>query len=376
MLRSKPKHKRMNRFWCIALGVLPLLVPIGCGGAASSSSSVEGCEDGATRECVGRGACRGGQACASNEWSLCDCRAFVGEVPITANGGSPDVEVGEASAPGGSAGEANESESDASGGAAGEAGASQGGESPGSSRCPIGLPGPPLVMITTGAMAPYCMDATEVTREQYREFLGQATAPGDDVECEWNSSFEPSLAGTPTEDGEGCELDETRPGYPVACVDWCDAQAYCRWAGKRLCGGTGGARLSLDGAIDDGSNEAAADEWFNACAGGEYHVYPYGDLHRDGICRDAGDASLGTWPVKSSTCQGKASGVYDLVGNVQEWENACGAGIAEFCAVRGGAYSSTGSCPKSAGAAIDNRSQKLTIGIRCCADADAGTSDD
>lgn len=55
----------------------------GSGGASGAAGDASGgeCTPGATRECVGPGACRGGQTCDGEGWSKCDC----GE---TATGGS------------------------------------------------------------------------------------------------------------------------------------------------------------------------------------------------------------------------------------------------------------------------------------------------
>lgn len=78
----------------------------------------------------------------------------------------------------------------------------------------------------------YCVDSTEVTGRQYLEFLAAKAGDtsGQPVDCSWNTTFEPAADIDPNE-------------YPVAFVDWCDALAYCTWAGKRLCGKIGGGPL-------------------------------------------------------------------------------------------------------------------------------------
>jgi hypothetical protein len=40
---------------------------------ASQPTNLPDCDEGATRQCVGAGACAGGQYCADGEWSRCDC---------------------------------------------------------------------------------------------------------------------------------------------------------------------------------------------------------------------------------------------------------------------------------------------------------------
>src|SRR5262249_43105015 len=113
-----------------------------------------------------------------------------------------------------------------------------------------------MVAVST-AGGNYCIDALETTQSQYAAFL--ATNPsltGQISQCTWNQSYSPDPSGT------GCYYDPTgRPLYPVVCVDWCDAYAYCKSVGKRLCGKIGGGPNDFTA-----QNDAAHDEWYRACS--------------------------------------------------------------------------------------------------------------
>src|SRR5262249_39830790 len=96
------------------------------------------------------------------------------------------------------------------------------------SDCPTGLPGPPLIAVPPPSGGRFCIDATEVTNAQYAAFL--ATNPQTSLQparcTSWNGTYAGAYVGPLT----------GRDDYPVVGVTWCDAFAYCKWAGKRLCG--------------------------------------------------------------------------------------------------------------------------------------------
>jgi formylglycine-generating enzyme required for sulfatase activity len=200
--------------------------------------------------------------------------------------------------------------------------------------CPQGAPGPAMVKVGS-----FCIDSTEVTLAQYEAFLN-ATAgdtSGQPAYCQWNTSYTPGFAWPPAASAP--------PDQAMRGVNWCDAYMYCAWAGKRLCGNPDG------GSSDPNSeNNAAVSQWFRACShnGDGVHVYPYGLTYDAGACNGQDYDAQGPLP-SLSTCQGGFPGLFDMSGNVIEWEDSCTptptspdagdtSGASDYCNVRGGSF--------------------------------------
>jgi formylglycine-generating enzyme required for sulfatase activity len=213
-----------------------------------------------------------------------------------------------------------------------------------------GHAGPKMVRVGT-----FCIDETEVTLKQFREFTLDHVDPATVKSCEWKEAF--------------ADLPVERANFdlPVDFVDWCDAKAYCEWAGKRLCGKIGGGALKTDPIY---TADASQDEWFRTCSDDGSLEYVYGNSYQPNVCNteQAHEMSrVGTYPG----CMTKA-GVLDLLGNVFEWENACdedasGNPAQAKCAHRGGsAYTGDTRCSEYATEARSFTAPDL--GFRCCSD--------
>lgn len=159
--------------------------------------------------------------------------------------------------------------------------------------------GAPLVLIDAGIftmgddefspmrevyVSAFHMDQFEVTTEHYAHFM-EATG---------------SVA--PPEDWDRVNLEE-HGQLPVVGVSWNDADAYCRWAGRRL------------------PTEA---EWEKAARDGDGRLYPWGDAEPSAesaaYARTAEHAyEGGVTPVGSHAADQSSAAVFDLAGNVSEW---------------------------------------------------------
>jgi len=213
-----------------------------------------------------------------------------------------------------------------------------------------------MVALAFGDAGAYCVDATEVTNEQYGAFV-EAGVPfvNQRTECAWNTNWAPNCAN-PT----------TRPSQPVVCIDWCDAFAYCRWLGKRLCGrmGTSGANNAFGDLADP-----ARSEWFSACSAGGTRTYAYGKTAVQGACpSDNADVSN---VASNPKCIGGFDGLSEMSGNVGEWEASCNAelGRDDTCRIRGGdKYDKFGdqTCAQDHSRTRGERNE--STGFRCCAD--------
>lgn len=220
-----------------------------------------------------------------------------------------------------------------------------------------GLGGCPSGMVKAPAGGDtYCIDATEVTNAAYSKFLAaNPSVESQPDECKWNDDFKP--ASFPVAAGE--------EGHPVVEVDWCDAHAYCAWAGKRLCGRIGGGSLAFS-AFDDPKKS----QWFNACSQGGARQYPYVGTFDENACNGSGhNANEPVAVMSMPTCEGGMGGVFDMSGNVLEWEDACdgATGRNDLCRLRGGSYQGDKTTLQCAYPEQSARGKGYpTVGFRCC----------
>jgi len=124
----------------------------------------------------------------------------------------------------------------------------------------------------------YYIDAYEVTFGQWIEFV---TKSGHNEESDWRSFY---TVG--------------KESFPVANITLDDAQAYAKWAGKRL---------------------PSEEEWEKAARGTEGFLYPWGNTW------DPTKSNCGEYGMRNTVEVGQMKldkspfGVYDMMGNVQEW---------------------------------------------------------
>jgi len=137
----------------------------------------------------------------------------------------------------------------------------------------------------------FYVDKYEVTYKDYKQFL---EATEHQPLPEWVEKFIP---------GED---------YPIVGVTWHDAEAYCKWRGKRL---------------------PIQDEWEFAARGDERRMYPWGNDNPDGTRGNFADINADVpWrnisyndgykflaPIGSYPQGATPDGIYDLGGNVKEW---------------------------------------------------------
>jgi formylglycine-generating enzyme required for sulfatase activity len=139
-------------------------------------------------------------------------------------------------------------------------------------------------------VAAFRMDRCEVSNAEYRAFLRAVQRSGDDA-----LRHPDQPAGKDHTPNDWGELSPASDDLPVVGVDWFDAYAFARWAGKRL---------------------PTNNEWEFAARGATTQIYPWGDTFDPSRC-----APVGKGPVSvHSNPEGQSPyGVLHLADNVQEW---------------------------------------------------------
>lgn len=299
------------------------------------------------------------------------------DLPEPGAGGAVGATVTGTGGVGGQGGDTGGGGTGGAGGMGGSGGVGGTGGAPVAS-CPSGGKGPAMVKVPGPDSVDYCVDVTEVSVEQYAAWLATKPDPaGQGPACDgWNTSFEPlTTMETYCTFFNYADHVASKPKRPMQCVDWCDAQAFCKWAGKRLCGAAGGGTAPTNKAADP-----EVSEWFRACSEAGARDYPYGDTYDSKSCVgrdfDGDPAFNGATDVarnvgSTAGCEGGYPGIFDMSGNVWEWEDSCSGstGSDDDCLFRGGGYADLGS-----ELACENTNMlkrdfgAIALGFRCCAD--------
>jgi len=258
-------------------------------------------------------------------------------------------------------------------------------------KCPDGVQGSPMVLISDGQGRPFCIDARLASYGDYASFVA---AKGDDFtgqpqECRWNDNW-----GLVTHELKktsaygyypycGPPPDHMPPDQLLRCIDFCDAWAFCSWSGKRLCGlrGADPGKLTIVDSGGDGLDgydkhkEVALSqksELFSVCTQGGTTKFPYGDQYFIGACDECRNGYLEPnepyidHNVNLQKCGGSIppyDQVYNLMGASYQWANICS--DSSHCLGYGSCLPDR-TCEQ---AYAVSELEVLTATVRCCADA-------
>ncbi len=146
------------------------------------------------------------------------------------------------------------------------------------------------------------------------------------------------------------------PGLqPAVNITHAQAKTACAAGGKRLCSDS---------------------EWIHACTGDQLCLFPYGETQPYGCAYEEGrcfgrppvDVPPHTGPAPTGSlpgCEGSRPGIFDLVGNVDEWVDTCDYD-GKQCTARGGSYDDPLRKGCEAGPSTMLREPDGKTGFRCC----------
>ena len=238
-------------------------------------------------------------------------------------------------------------------------------------------------------LAPFWMNATHVTNEQFAEFVAESSYRTSAEERGWSLVFNRETGAWDETPGvcwqhpTGAESSLAgKENYPVVHVSWFDAVAYANWARKRLpteAEHEFAARGGLSDAAFAWGRELNPDRQMRANYWQGKH--PLTNLAQDGF--------LEVSPTKAFPAN--PYGFFDIAGNVASWcsdwyaADAYGKSIASKAAgpttgtervLRGGSWHST--AEKGAGLHVGDRDSappevtSSRIGFRCVRDIERG----
>ncbi|MFQ5559590.1 MAG: formylglycine-generating enzyme family protein [Nitrospinota bacterium] len=128
----------------------------------------------------------------------------------------------------------------------------------------------------------YYIDMYELTNKKYKKFVDDT---GRKPPYHWKKG----------------KLPDDQENHPVIYVNWYDADAYCRWAGKRL---------------------PTEYEWEKAARGLDGRTYPWGNVFDMAKSNNPQKGSKGPEPVDSYEIGKSPFGLYNMSGNVWEWTSS------------------------------------------------------
>ena len=137
----------------------------------------------------------------------------------------------------------------------------------------------------TVTVKPFYIDRFEVTNGAYRKF---AKATGHAPPAIW-------------EDYKQFQYPAPSDDHPVVDVNFHDAEAYCRWAGKRL---------------------PTEEEWERAARGEDGRLWPWGNEVNVKRLNTEDSGRNWTTPVGSFPDGASPYGVQDMAGNAMEWTSS------------------------------------------------------